>query len=148
MNWTSEDGILVPLELPTPAAEYLVTGLFLNELYLVNSVPNEYHRYLDPIFCDDLTNLQVRPAQIPLIRVVQHVQHHIPVEHDFSLSFIPVFQNNENEVYNFDRVNYCSLDNYLSTIDWSFLERTVDVNDAVHKFYKIMLLAIKKYIPK
>ena len=145
INWISDNDILIPCELSTPAAEVLVTGLIYQELQQVNSVQNEFGRYLDLAFVSDFTDLSVAPAQQPISSVVQH---HIPVEINFSVSDLPLLNIDEEVSYNFNKADYGKLNDYFSNIDWKVLEDSSDVDSMVQSFYNILMKGIQMYVPK
>lgn len=145
VSWVNEEGLLVPSDLSSPMAETLITGMFLNELQQVNHLPNEFGRYLDLAFCDGLADATVEGSQYHLSRVVPH---HIPLEMHFSLTSPPILKDDDEVVYNFDKADYPSLNRYLLDVDWQWLEKCNDVDNAVERFYAIIFEGIQRFVPE
>lgn len=114
---------------------------FLN-LNQLNFVPNVDNNHLDLILTSMSTD-DIRVLHSSFNLVVPDVLH--PVLELFINENVDLVEK-PRTIYNFRKANYNSINEELSQVDWSFMDR-VSVARATKDFYKIVQNLILKYVP-
>nr|CAI5869924.1 unnamed protein product [Callosobruchus analis] len=145
IQWSYDCDFLIPSNLSTQTADTLISGIFRNELQQMNHISNEFGKFLDLVFADDLLDLSIAQAECPLSGVDQH---HIPADGMFSIGRNPILSTCRKSVFNFIKADYSKLNKCFLEVDWTQLNHYKDVINALQWLHDVLFKSIEKCVPK
>ena len=132
--------LLLPTNITSLSANYLILSLLGHDLSQVNSVVNYQNKLLDLMFCNCPNEIFVSHC-VSLSRVDNfHIQ--FEVSFDFIMPF-EVKSSNPLFIVNFRLADFVSLNNFYYFFNWNTLLFRRDTNSAIDIFYEILLSGFK-----
>lgn len=125
---------------------HLIDSFSAYHLQQMNGVSNMRGRMLDLAFSTDVDSTFVDRCTSPILH---EVCDHPSINITYDILALPSDKNCPN-IYNFNfrKADYLSLDNYLSSIDWSTLfQGSTDINAIVLIFYRVLFDGFTLFVP-
>ncbi|KAF2904377.1 hypothetical protein ILUMI_01798 [Ignelater luminosus] len=126
--WFKDDSLMSPGANCSIAAQLLLEYIYYLELEQINCFNNVYGNILDLVFSEDSSNIDVMLADFPLSTVDVH--H-------------PALDVNVNIKADFDGLNL-----FYSSVDWSFIRSTGDMELGTKRYYDILFEGIQKFVSR
>lgn len=139
-----EECFLIPSHIVTSSQCSLIDGLNANFLQQVSNITNYMGKQLDLFFTSDWTNFTDIHNILPLVNIDNF---HPPISFSYCcnspVDSSPVISYR----YNFLKANFNALNTFFLSIDFDTLLSSPDIDEAVCKFYGILLHGFNMYIP-
>ncbi|XP_055381850.1 uncharacterized protein LOC129612327 [Condylostylus longicornis] len=147
ISWKSvdEENYMTPAYISSNAEATLIDGFNSYDLQQISNTFNSSGRMLDLIFTSDWVNAFYSPIFTPLTKIDNY---HPPIGFSYNYDSPINSRPNISFGYNFARVDFVGLKNYFFTVDLETLLCKVPIDEAVKKFYDVVLHGYDMYVPK
>ncbi|KAG6465366.1 hypothetical protein O3G_MSEX015108 [Manduca sexta] len=141
IQWTPSDIGLRPAHTNSQLAGNFIDYIYNCNLKQFNSHPNSFGGILDLVLCSDTVSVSICPDPL----VPEDPYHK-------SLIIRPSFIDHllevpRRKIYLYRQADYDEICSHLSTTDWSVLQLSQTVEDAVRVFYEIIYRLRDKFVP-
>ncbi|XP_055381340.1 uncharacterized protein LOC129611940 [Condylostylus longicornis] len=145
--WKSvdEENYMTPAYISSIAEATLIDGFNSYDLQQISNTFNSSGRMLDLIFTSDWVNAFHYPIFTLLTKIDNY---HPPIGFIYNYDSPINSQPNISFGYNFSRADFVGLNNYFFTVDFETLLCNVPIDEAVKKFYDVVLHGFDMYVPK
>ncbi|XP_055522713.1 uncharacterized protein LOC129716894 [Wyeomyia smithii] len=129
-------------------SSHLLDGMAFQCMHQINPVCNQNGRFLDLVFVNShaLPACSVTTAPDPLCNIdVHHPPLMVSFDRPVEGLFIDEFDSSS---FDFRRGNYDAIESELRGIDWTFINRSTDLDEAVSGFTEFIQELIHRHIPK
>lgn len=146
ISWYDENNMYCvnysPSQPLSEAATRFLDNMSYHGLSQSNLIHNINNKYLDLVFCN--LPISVSHDRAPLLKEdTHHPSLNISV---MDLHVVPFKENNQKR-FNFFKCNYLEINEYLDSVDWSILQDTDTLDNAVNLFYKKLEECFSRFVP-